>query len=698
MPAPRTRGSRAGGPPADRQAALVAAARQAALRQATAAGARGADATAPRSTTTRPLSARTPSARSGGATAPGPGTRPPLTPEQVRALRAALAARATGPATAGGPPSGAATRRRPAERRSRASRRARRRTTRTRSGRPGIPPVGRRHWRVRLSLAALGLVLPVLAGLLAPGTQATGTAAEPTDSTSLALAAQGRMLDGATRFRALQEDLAARRAELQQAQEAERAAQDRVAASRGDVGARAAALYRTSPESRHPLLWLSVRQPAATSDVLHREALAELSGRELERTVVRADRAGADLAVAVERVATARAAVTTVEQQAAVLLEDVRTHVGGLRTDISAELAALGTLPSAGTQQETNQQALRRWQDHLGRLAVAGVTPPPAAALADPAALPPGLSPALDGDGRPVPGVAWAVAGNQPVTVLPAETVAAVSSALAQVGKPYVAGGAGPDVYDCGGLAAGAWLLAGYALPTGAADQWTGGAAVPLSQLQVGDLVFADGGADVGIHLGEGQVVAASAATFQVGVRTVSDVTGAVRVTLPAPGGPNPALPAGTAGRGACGAPPAPVGPVSPAWGGWSNGRIPSGTLCSVARGHALRCDAAAGYTALAGAFETAFGRPLCITDSYRSHAAQVTAFRTKPALAAVPGTSNHGWALAVDLCGGINVAGTPQNSWMAENAGRFGFVQPDWARPDGEKPEPWHWEYGLLS
>ena len=138
--------------------------------------------------------------------------------------------------------------------------------------------------------------------------------------------------------------------------------------------------------------------------------------------------------------------------------------------------------------------------------------------------------------------------------------------------------------------------------------------------------------------------------------------------------------------------------PVSPAWGGWTNGGIPSTALCSIARGHALRCDAAAGYTALADAYRAAFGSPLCITDSYRSLGAQVTAFRTKPALAAVPGTSNHGWALAVDLCGGIHTAGTVQSAWMAANAGRFGFVQPDWARPGGEKPEPWHWEFGHLA
>ena len=71
-----------------------------------------------------------------------------------------------------------------------------------------------------------------------------------------------------------------------------------------------------------------------------------------------------------------------------------------------------------------------------------------------------------------------------------------------------------------------------------------------------------------------------------------------------------------------------------------------------------LRCDAAASYREMAQAFAAGLGTPLCITDSYRLLGAQVDAFSRKPELAAVPGTSNHGWALAVDLCGGINVAG----------------------------------------
>ena len=666
MPAPRTSAPRTAARPARPVAARTAAVR---------------------ATATRTVAAR--------ATSP----RPPLTAQEAQALRAVLAARGASPRGTTTAPSPRTSSGRPAAgRRPAAKRTVQGKRRRKAPARRWLPAADGRRWRARLSLAALGLVLPVLAGLMGPGTQATGTAAEPTDTVGLALAAQGTLLDAAARYRALEPDLAAQHARLAAARAAEQSAQQQVAAARATVGTGAAALYRSSAQARTPLLGLDVRAAAATPDVLHLTALAERAAQDLEVDVVQAERAAVDLTLATRRVAVAEAALATVEEWAGAVLDELRAEVGGLRTDVAAQLAALGTGRAAAAQQDVNQQALRRWQDHLGVLALAGIESPSAAALADPAALPAGLSPALDAAGQPVPGVAWAVAGNRPVTVLPAETVAAVSSALAQVGKPYVPGGTGPDAYDCGGLAATAWLLAGYAVPTGAGDQWTHGTAVPLSQLQIGDLVFADGGSDVGIYLGEGQVVAASAAGYQVGVRPVTDAAAAVRVTLPAPAQPNVALPAGTAGRGACGAPPAPVGPVSPAWGGWSNGTIPTTALCSIARGHALRCDAAAGYAALADAYRAAFGSPLCITDSYRSLGAQVTAFRTKPALAAVPGTSNHGWALAVDLCGGINIAGTVQSAWMAANAGRFGFVQPHWARQGGEKPEPWHWEFGHLA
>ncbi|MGY1773631.1 NlpC/P60 family protein [Blastococcus sp. SYSU D00813] len=627
---------------------------------------------------------------------PGTTARTPLTPQEAQALRALLAARG---AADGGRTTGTGTAR-PSTRRPAARTSAKRAPARRR--RPARPPAWRRflagqdrqHWKRRLVVVVLGVVLPALAGTLSPTRPAPAGAAS--DPAGLAVAAQQTLTADATRYRGIQQDLATRRDALARAEEAEAQARAAADAAAATVGTGAADLYRMTPEQRVPLLGLDVHQPGSAADVLWLQGLSERAGEDRAGDVVRAARAQQALAAAQSQTQAAQIAVDAAVAESQTLLARVREQVAELTPATAAQLSGLGVAPVAA-QQEANAAALRRWQDYLGSLAVAGVDPPAAAALADPGALPPGLSPAVDGTGATIPGVAVAVAGNRLVTVLPAETVAAVSVALSQLGRAYLAGGTGPDAYDCGGLTAAAWVQAGYALPASAADQWAGGAAVPASQLQVGDLVFTDGGADVGLYLGEGQVLGASAAGYQVGVRTMTGASGTVRVTLPAPAQPNPPLPAAVSGNGPCGAPPVPVGPVSPAWGGFANGRIPTELLCPVGGGHRLRCDAAAGYTALAEAFADAFGRQLCITDSYRSFAAQVAAARAKPRLAAAPGTSNHGWALAVDLCGGVNHFGSAEFRWMEANARRFGFVHPDWAQEGAEKPEPWHWEFGDL-
>jgi len=87
-------------------------------------------------------------------------------------------------------------------------------------------------------------------------------------------------------------------------------------------------------------------------------------------------------------------------------------------------------------------------------------------------------------------------------------------------------------------------------------------------------------------------------------------------------------------------------------------------------------------------------GTPVCVTDSYRSYAQQVALYRTKPDLAAGPSTSQHGWGVAADLCGGIQDPGSPANTWMKAHAGLYGWFHPAWAEPNGSRPEPWHWEY----
>jgi cell wall-associated NlpC family hydrolase len=91
---------------------------------------------------------------------------------------------------------------------------------------------------------------------------------------------------------------------------------------------------------------------------------------------------------------------------------------------------------------------------------------------------------------------------------------AAANWAMSQLGKPYQWGAAGPDTYDCSGLAMQAWARAGVHLGHFTGVQWGSGPHVPLNQLHRGDLLFyASNTADpatihhVGIYIGKGMMV-----------------------------------------------------------------------------------------------------------------------------------------------------------------------------------------------
>src|SRR5205807_8390059 len=85
---------------------------------------------------------------------------------------------------------------------------------------------------------------------------------------------------------------------------------------------------------------------------------------------------------------------------------------------------------------------------------------------------------------------------------------AAVNTAKAQLGKPYVYGGAGPDSFDCSGLTMYAWRAGGVGLPHSAEMQYNSIAHISVSQLQPGDLVFFYTPIEhVGIYVGGGQMI-----------------------------------------------------------------------------------------------------------------------------------------------------------------------------------------------
>lgn len=84
----------------------------------------------------------------------------------------------------------------------------------------------------------------------------------------------------------------------------------------------------------------------------------------------------------------------------------------------------------------------------------------------------------------------------------------AVRVALAQLGKPYSWGAAGPGSFDCSGLAMYAYKAAGISLPHSSSAQSLIGTPVSESALQPGDLVFFyTPVSHVGIYIGNGNVV-----------------------------------------------------------------------------------------------------------------------------------------------------------------------------------------------
>lgn len=99
---------------------------------------------------------------------------------------------------------------------------------------------------------------------------------------------------------------------------------------------------------------------------------------------------------------------------------------------------------------------------------------------------------------------------SQAVHASSAQAQAAVRFALAQVGKPYVFGAAGPDSYDCSGLTMASWAQGGVSLPHSAADQYNYGTHVGWDQLQPGDLMFFYHPiGHVTIYIGNGMMVSA---------------------------------------------------------------------------------------------------------------------------------------------------------------------------------------------
>jgi hypothetical protein len=133
---------------------------------------------------------------------------------------------------------------------------------------------------------------------------------------------------------------------------------------------------------------------------------------------------------------------------------------------------------------------------------------------------------------------------------------------------------------------------------------------------------------------------------------------------------------------------------------GVTNGNLPMSYLASNGKGCTTYDEAMPSMQAMI-AQAAVDGVVLRPTSCYRDYAGQVAARndwcnRGACNMAAVPGTSNHGWGKAVDFADqsgslGFDSAGY---TWMKTWAGYFGWMHPKTMEADGPVPEAWHWEW----
>jgi peptidoglycan DL-endopeptidase CwlO len=196
---------------------------------------------------------------------------------------------------------------------------------------------------------------------------------------------------------------------------------------------------------------------------------------------------------------------TTVLSQASLVLEVAGTH----NQEATQFLAAAQTLASVRAQRQRTEQGIAQI-----RTALAAQKSAANALLAKSQATLDSLTAAQQAQAAAsTEGGASTSTGQQgttPVTYTgPTTTQAdkAVAFAYAQIGKPYVWGGTGPNGFDCSGLVQAAWAAAGVAIPRTTYEDWDDLPHIPVSQMVPGDLIIYNDEGHVGMYVGDGYII-----------------------------------------------------------------------------------------------------------------------------------------------------------------------------------------------
>jgi cell wall-associated NlpC family hydrolase len=322
-----------------------------------------------------------------------------------------------------------------------------------------------------------------------PTTPATPTAPAPPSlvgATAQAQLLQQQILANAKKADILDERYLEARSAVKRAAKKIAVTEKKIAATeassarlRRQVGGRAALLYMRAG-TQDPIGVDVANVQELGSRAKYGEAAAaedtrviDLLGRTEAKLAVQREDLNGQLASAQDRqraVQTARQEVERVNAATQQLLDSTNDEIKVLATKMEQDSqAAAAEAEKAWLRRRAAQEAARR-------RAAAGK--PGGGDVADPYAGDPNL---------PAPGAgAWK----------------AVEYARAQLGKPYVYAGAGPDVFDCSGLTMMAWLQSGVLMEHGSRSQYMSFPHVSIDQLQPGDLVFFGVNGPMNHHVG----------------------------------------------------------------------------------------------------------------------------------------------------------------------------------------------------
>ena len=150
----------------------------------------------------------------------------------------------------------------------------------------------------------------------------------------------------------------------------------------------------------------------------------------------------------------------------------------------------------------------------------------------------------------------------------------------------------------------------------------------------------------------------------------------------------------------------------------YQNGRIPASALSSsgwlkrldISKVALLAKEAAESFEKMMSDFDMSqfqWKQKLVVTSSYRSYQRQVELAGPN---AAKPGTSKHGWGVAVDFSWGLKIKNNkdpeflkaafahPNYRWFFQNGHKYGWYNPANLRDGSKLEEWWHWEYHGLN